>query len=43
MPLPDRSLIDENPPDKRFSALRWIGESPVGAIPATCCGWWPIC
>lgn len=35
VPLPGRSLIDENPPDKRLSALRWIEESPVGAIPAT--------
>jgi pimeloyl-ACP methyl ester carboxylesterase len=35
VPLPGRSLSDENPPDKRFSALRWISESPVGAIPAT--------
>lgn len=35
VPLPGRSLIDENPPDKRLSALRWIKESPVGAVPAT--------
>ncbi|OBA62504.1 alpha/beta hydrolase [Mycobacterium sp. 1100029.7] len=35
VPLPGRSLIDENPPDKRLSALRWIEQSPVGAIPAT--------
>lgn len=35
VPLPGRSLNDENPPDKRFSALRWVSESPVGAIPAT--------
>lgn len=35
VPLPGRSLIDENPPDKRLSALRSINESPVGAVPAT--------
>lgn len=35
VPLPGRSLVDENPPDKRISALRWIRESPVGAVPAT--------
>ncbi|MCV7409262.1 alpha/beta hydrolase [Mycobacterium florentinum] len=35
VPLPGRSLVDENPPDKRLSALRWIAESPVGAVPAT--------
>jgi pimeloyl-ACP methyl ester carboxylesterase len=35
VPLPGRSLIDEDPPDKRLSALRWIKESPVGAVPAT--------
>ncbi|BBY22261.1 alpha/beta fold hydrolase [Mycobacterium stomatepiae] len=35
MPLPGRSLIDENPPDKRLSALRWITQSPLGAVPAT--------
>lgn len=35
VPLPGRSLNDENPPDKRLSALRWVRESPVGAIPAS--------
>jgi hypothetical protein len=55
VPLSGRSLIDENPPDKRLSALRWI---TVAAIPATLdyvqqelmqgslltySGWWPIC
>jgi pimeloyl-ACP methyl ester carboxylesterase len=35
VPLRGRSLIDENPPDKRLSALRWIKESPMGAVPAT--------
>ncbi|MDT5148120.1 MAG: hypothetical protein QOC58_2765 [Mycobacterium sp.] len=35
VPLPGRSLNDENPPAKRLSALRWVAESPAGAIPAT--------
>jgi pimeloyl-ACP methyl ester carboxylesterase len=35
VPLPGRSLIDENPRDKRVSALWRIKESPFGAIPAT--------
>jgi pimeloyl-ACP methyl ester carboxylesterase len=35
VPLPARSLNDENPPDKRVSVLRSIKKSPVGAIPAT--------
>jgi pimeloyl-ACP methyl ester carboxylesterase len=35
VPLPGRSLIDENPPDKKLSALRSIEESSDGAIPAT--------
>ena len=35
VPLPGRSLNDENPPDKRLSALRRIRESPAAAIPAT--------
>lgn len=34
VPLPGRSLNDENPPGKRLSALRWVKQSPVGAIPA---------
>ncbi|MCV7401696.1 alpha/beta hydrolase [Mycobacterium fragae] len=35
VPLPGRSLMDENPRDKRVSGLRRIKESPVGATPAT--------
>ncbi len=35
VPLRGRSLIDENPPDQRLSALRSIRESPVGAVRAT--------
>jgi pimeloyl-ACP methyl ester carboxylesterase len=35
VPLPGRSLNDENPRDKRLSALRSIEASPVGAIPVT--------
>ncbi|MCV7098576.1 alpha/beta hydrolase [Mycobacterium kubicae] len=35
VPLPGKSLNDENPPDKREFALRSIDESPVGAIPAS--------
>jgi pimeloyl-ACP methyl ester carboxylesterase len=35
VPLPGRSLNDENPPDKRLSAVRSIEASPVGAIPVT--------
>ncbi|OBI53276.1 alpha/beta fold hydrolase [Mycobacterium sp. E796] len=35
VPVRFRSMIDENPADKRFAALRWMTESPVGAVPAT--------
>ncbi|OBJ05888.1 alpha/beta fold hydrolase [Mycobacterium sp. 1465703.0] len=35
VPLPGRSLMDENPPDKRASGLRRIRESPHGGLPAT--------
>jgi pimeloyl-ACP methyl ester carboxylesterase len=35
VPLRGRSLIDEDPPGQRFSTLKSIRESPVGATPAT--------
>jgi pimeloyl-ACP methyl ester carboxylesterase len=35
VPLPGRSLMDENPRDKRVSGLRRIKESPVNAVPAS--------
>lgn len=35
VPLPGRSLMDENPRDKRVSGLRRIKESPFNAVPAS--------
>ncbi|UXA08299.1 alpha/beta hydrolase [Mycobacterium sp. SMC-2] len=35
VPLPGRSLIDENPPGKRELALRLINDSPAGAVAPT--------
>lgn len=35
VPIPGRSLVDDDPPELRESNLRLIDESPTGSIPAT--------